>query len=218
MSTWRPIARSSWLVALAMLAGCAASEPSRFYTLSPQVPAAEATAASPRPLDAARGNVALSPVQVPRYLDRPQLVTRTDANTLRLSEFDKWSEPLADMIGRVLSEDLARRLPHQRVFVLPVRQAVPIDRIVDVQILRFDADASGLVTLDARWQVFADAGRSLLAARDSVVRETASGAGEAATVAATVAAMSRALSRLSADIAATLSGNRDGNVSLSRAP
>jgi len=215
MRAWRPIARSSWLVALAMLAGCAASEPSRFYTLSPQVPAtAEAAVGASAPVRATRGNVALAPVQVPRYLDRPQLVTRTDANTLRLSEFDKWSEPLADMIGRVLSEDLARRLPHQRVFVLPVRQAVPIDRIVDVQIMRFDADASGLVTLDARWQVFAGAGRSLLAARDSVVRETASGAGEAATV----AAMSRALSRLSADIAAALGGARGSNVSLSRAP
>lgn len=197
------MARGCWLLALAALAGCAASEPSRFYTLSAQAPES-AAAASPPAAGETRGNVALAPVQVPRYLDRPQLVTRTDANTLRLAEFDKWSEPLADMIGRVLSEDLARRLPGQRVFVLPVRQAVPIDRVVDVQIQRFDADASGLVTLDARWQVFADAGRSLLAARDGVVRETASETGEAAAVAATVAAMSRALSRLSADIAAAL--------------
>ncbi len=134
---------------------------------------------------------------MPRYLDRPQLVTRTDANTLELAEFDKWSEPLADMIGRVLAEDLTHRLRGDRIFLLPVRQAVLIDRIVDVQIMRFDADAGGHVTLDAGWQVFGDGGRSLIAARDTLVQEPASGAGKAAIA----AAMSRALSRLAADIA-----------------
>ena len=120
-------------------------------------------------------NVALSPVQVPRYLDRPQLVTRSDANTLELAEFDKWSEPLSDMIGRVLAEDLSRRLADARVFLLPVRQAVPIERIVDIQVMRFDADAAGLVTLHARWQAFSEGGRKLIAAEETLVREPAAG-------------------------------------------
>jgi hypothetical protein len=186
------------LLAVTLLTGCAASEPARFYTLAPQAP--EPTMAAPGPAGEGAGAVGLSPVAMPRYLDRPQLVTRTDANTLELSEFDKWAEPLADMIGRTLAEDLARRLPDRRVFLLPVRQAVPIDRVVDVQIVRFDADPAGTVALDAHWQVFAGAGRSLLAARKSAVRETATGPGKSAAV----AAMSRALSRLSAEVARAL--------------
>jgi uncharacterized lipoprotein YmbA len=104
------------------------------------------------------------------------------------------------MIGRVLAEDLARRLAGARIFLLPVRQAVPIDRIVDVQVMRFDADAAGFVTLHARWQAFGEAGRALVAAEETLVREPAADSGKAATV----AAMSRALSRLGADIAKAL--------------
>jgi uncharacterized protein len=189
------------LAVVVVLAGCAASEPARFYTLSPR--AADAAGAEPAAsVRKAGGNIALSPVELPRYLDRPQLVTRRDATTLDLAEFDKWAEPLADMIGRTLAEDLAHRLPADRIFLLPVRQAVPIDRVVDVQIMRFDADAKGEVTLDARWQVFGDGSRTLLAARNTVVQEAADGTGKAAIV----AAMSRALSRLSADIAEVLRG------------
>ncbi len=186
------------LVSVLVLAACAGSEPSRFYTLDVQAPApATAPAASP---GAGRRTVGLSPVQVPRYLDRPQLVTRTDANTLELAEFDKWSEPLADMIGRVLAEELSRRLPRDRIFLLPVRQAVAIDRIVDIQVTRFDADAAGEVGLDAGWQVFAEGGRRLLQVERTAIRESAAGAGKAAMV----AAMSRALSRLAAEIAGAL--------------
>lgn len=199
MSTRRAIASACVLLTVVILVGCAASEPSRFYTLAPQAPSATAATTAGTSSEVRR-NVALSPVQVPRYLDRPQLVTRSDANTLEFAEFDKWSEPLADMIGRVLAEDLSHRLPNGRVFLLPIRQAVPIERIVDVQVMRFEADAAGLVTLHARWQVFTEAGRKLVKAEETLVREPAAGAGKAAQV----AAMSRALSRLAADIAGAL--------------
>lgn len=186
------------LVSVLVIAACAGSEPSRFYTLDVQAPApASAPAAS---AGAVRRNVGLSPVQVPRYLDRPQLVTRTDANTLELAEFDKWSEPMADMIGRVLAEELSRRLPRDRIFLLPVRQAVAIDRVVDIQVMRFDADADALATLHASWQVFTEGGRKLIKAEETRVREPAAQAGKAAMV----AAMSRALSRLAAKIAEAL--------------
>ncbi len=192
-------ARAAVLLLCAMLAACAASEPSRFYTLTPQPPD-RAEPAAGAPSRQAPLNVALSPVQVPRYLDRPQLVTRTHANTLELAEFDKWSEPLSDMIGRVLAEDLSRRLAGARVFLLPVRQAVPIERIVDIQVMRFDADATGLVTLHARWQAFSKGGRTLIAAEETLVREPAQKPGKAAVV----TAMSRALSRLASDVAEAL--------------
>ena len=69
--------------------------------------------------------------------------------------------------------------------------------------MRFDADAAGLVTLQARWQAFSESGRTLLAAEETLVSEPAAEAGKAAVV----AAMSRALSRLAADVAKAMAGN-----------
>lgn len=205
----------------ASLAACAGSDTTRFYALSaeaPQQPAAGAgtsagtsdgTSAGTTPLQPAPA-VGLTPVALPKYLDRPQLVTRPDANAVKLNEFDKWSEPLEDLFRRTLAADLSRLLGSERVYLMPVRRAVPIERLVDVRIGRFEADVDGAVTLAAQWQIYADEGARLLAQRASTIREPVSGAGssergrEAGKPEAVVAAMSRAVARLAREIAAAL--------------
>ncbi len=205
-----PGSRTLRLAALCVwLAGCAGSDTTRFYTLSAETSPLAATSpiagSSPPP------SVGLTPVSVPKYLDRPQLVTRPDANAVELNEFDKWSEPLADLFRRTLAADMSRLLASERIHLMPVRRAVPIERLVDVQIGRFEAGADGAVTLEAQWQIYADDGARLIAQRSSAIREPigeASGAAkpasEAAKPEAIVAAMSRATARLAQDIATAL--------------
>lgn len=191
------------------LAGCAGSDTTRFYTLSAETSTLPAT--SPMAESSPPPSVGLTPVVVPKYLDRPQLVTRPDANAVELNEFDKWSEPLADQFRRTLAADISRLLASERIHLMPVRRAVPIERLVDVQIGRFEAGADGAITLEAQWQIYADDGARLIAQRSSSIRESigdASGAAnpasEAAKPEAIVAAMSRATARLAQDIAAAL--------------
>jgi uncharacterized protein len=84
----RPFVRRLALVTLVVLLiglGACASTPSRFYILN-TLSASETipgTAAAQGPV------IGVGPITLPKYLDRPQIVTRVGRNQLALSEFDR---------------------------------------------------------------------------------------------------------------------------------
>ncbi len=182
-------------VAASLLAGCAAT-PTRFYVLSP-VPGATGTERAPIGL-------AVGPVSLPDYLDRPQIVTRDGANAVRLGANDQWAGPLDDMLPRLLVEDLAARLPGDRVVGFPRTDAPAFDRRVAVDVSRFDVDEAGNAVLVAQWQVTAPGAKEPLLVRDSNVRATAGGTDYAEIV----AALSQALGLLADDIVQGLASLR----------
>lgn len=198
---------SVWLAVVgALLAGCAGSDTTRFYALSAEAPSGAAVSSGAAASLSAPLSVGLSPVSLPKYLDRPQLVTRPEANAVKLNEFDKWSEPLDELFRRTLAADLRHLLATDRVYLMPVRRAVPIERIVDIQINRFEAEADGAVVLAAQWQVYGKDGTELAAQRSSTVREPVVKSSSPVKLRheAIVAAMSRAVATLAQEIAAAL--------------
>jgi uncharacterized lipoprotein YmbA len=92
------------------------------------------------------------------YLDRPEIVRDSAANRLALRSGERWGEPLGDMIGRVLAEDLAQRLTGSSVFTEAGSISVDPAATIELDIQRFDLDASGIVVLQA--QVAVEPGRS----------------------------------------------------------
>jgi uncharacterized protein len=183
------------LVAASLVAACASGTPTRFYTLSGlPTPPHEAGLAAGR-------SVGVGPVVLPAYLDRPQIVTRTAANQAHLAESDNWVEPLATMVPRVLTDNLALLLGTDDVVVLPQQRAIRFAYQVQVDVNRFDVDGSGRAILDARWYVLADDTGNVTASGRSTITEPASDPGDYAEVAA---AMSRALGAMSHEIAAAI--------------
>ena len=133
---------------LAALAGCAPSQPTQFYTLS----TVTEPAAAPR---SGQGLViGLGPLTLPQYLDRPGIVTRAGANQMRLGEFSQWAEPLEPLLTRIMAEDLYALTGADDVIPIPQRGDLPLDRVVEVDFARFDANEAGEVKLDARWRVY----------------------------------------------------------------
>ncbi len=185
------------LVALLAVAGCSGNAPSRFYSLSSLPgPAGPPGAANP----AAGPTVAVGPVQLPEYLNRPQIVRRTAPNEFQLGEFHQWAGPLEEDVSRVLAENLSLLLPTERVVPFSWRTAYPIDYRVQVLVVRFEADAAGEVNLVAHWSVVGKDGRTILRAGQYGTREAAG----RQDYDAVVAAMSRALAGLSRAIATAL--------------
>jgi len=180
-----------------ILTGCARSPSSRFYQLNP-VP--NTTSVTGDVLSDQRQVIAIGPVRIPDYLDRPQIVTRAGKNELRLSEFDRWADSLESDVTRVLVEGISGLLPDDHFSVIRwipyVEDQMPTSYRVAVLVDRFEGTLGDSVLLKAQWEVFAR-NRSLLLKRESLVREQINGG----SYDALVAAMSSALERLSQDIA-----------------
>jgi len=182
------------VAAVMLLAGCAHTDPARFYTLS-------ATAQRPSSGQvAARPSVIVAPVQVAAYLDRPQVIARLGESELQLAEFDRWAEPLADGISRVLAENLSRLLPSQSISDRQPTGPEHVDFRVSVSVTRFDQAGGKEVLLRAHWSVFGGNGKDLIAHRLSAVQVAIEGKD----VASAVYAQSRALGKLSEEIAAVI--------------
>jgi uncharacterized protein len=179
-----------------LLAGCGATTPGRFYTLSSVVAApGEARPAAGRDL-----TIGVGPVTLPAYLDRPQLVSRDGGNRVVLADFDSWIEPLEGMFARTLAENLSLLLATDDVVLLPQRRPVRPDYAVEVEVTRFDVDTSGKAVLDARWWLLDERGEEVLRNdRSTIVEPTTAG-----DQAAAAQALSRALGQMSRDIAGAI--------------
>ncbi|MDD2767768.1 MAG: PqiC family protein [Methylococcus sp.] len=195
----RSILLASSLSAL-LLSGCGTSPDTRFYVLS----------AAQEPLRQVAGRereiaLGVGPVELPEYLDRPQIVTRTDQNELQLGEFDKWAESLKDSVSQVLAENLAAYLPSRKVVVYPWKRSTQVDYQLVVKVIRFEG-SGGESVLSVRWSVSSGDGKTELLVRESRYTEPAVGTDYHATV----AAMSRALGRFSRDAAEAVRGLNRG--------
>jgi uncharacterized protein len=185
----------SAVMTLLFLNGCGTSRPAKFYTLTPVQPPPAAGKQTSVPEGAVR--VGVGPVEIPDYLNRPQVVTRVSQNELTLSEFHRWGGSIGTDITRVLLENLSVLLASKQVSVVPWTQGGTLRSRVAVDISRFDVTAEGEVWLKAKWTVFGQDGKTMAMVRESNIRQPASGR-ETATL---VAAMSQALGNLSKDIA-----------------
>jgi uncharacterized lipoprotein YmbA len=183
--------RLSGLLLALLLSACASSPEMRFYTLNVVAPKAPSSA------PAAGSPVRVVRVTIPGELDRTQLVRRVDANRLQIAELDRWAAPLDETILRVLSADLAARLPAGTV--VSAADSAGTSRALSVDIQEFSGDASCAVTLRAAWFLTPTAGTSAQGTAD--VRVPASGACATSSLPAT---MSEALAQLSDQIAASI--------------
>lgn len=183
-------------VAVLGAAACGSSPEPVYYSLS-------VAQQETRPASAGRSWAHLIKLRrpaLPGYLDRAEIVTRVSGFRLRVASGESWSEPLGDMVGRVLADDLSRRLGDVVVFT----EASPIssdpDAIVSVDIQRFDIGDDGAMTLRAEIAVERVAGHALVTARHVELHARPS----ASSTAALAGAMSELLAGLAGEVSSYL--------------
>jgi uncharacterized lipoprotein YmbA len=164
-----------WIFLMAAIVGCARSQSSRFYLLEPisalpDTATNETMAAAAEPI-----TIGIGPIRIPEYLNRPQIVTRSDSNELHLADYNRWAEPLDLSIPRVFAENLAALLGTDRVVLHPWNNAVPVAYQVSVEIVHLDGQAGGAVTLKARWMIFDTAFKQMLVWRTSQIQKPVDG-------------------------------------------
>ncbi len=130
------------------------------------------------------------------YLDRGEIVRRVVDYRLRVSSGESWSEPLGDMIARLVEEDLAERLPGSIVFAEGSPISSDPDAVVSVDISRFDVGDDGQLTLLAEIAVERPPNHTSVGSRRVELQMRPAGRGTEALV----GAMSDLLGKLADDI------------------
>jgi len=130
------------LFCLSSLTGCGTTPANSYYTLSVCPPSIDESQGHPG------SHLALASVRLPALIDRLQVVVRTGPHTVDIEEFDRWAEPLDEMVARVLRQDLDARLGPQVL-------GQPITHLY-VAIDEFSPNRDGNVALIGRWWIGSD--------------------------------------------------------------
>lgn len=186
-----------------LLAGCGSSPQTRFYTLDSAPP----SQSLPQATTDIRVKVAA--VHIPPALDRQEMIREKAPDELDVSDQNRWGAPLAQMIQRVLTQDLSERLIGGSVLLPQEPASDRVDQIV-LDILQFESGPGGSVTFDGTWSVVrSGSDKPLIDCHAHETEPVAPGdyAGDAT-------AMSRILGRLADEIAAAIAsiqptGRRD---------
>lgn len=173
--------------ALSILAGCASSPSSRFYTLG-----GEPSPVSTMP---ASFYIEVPPVDMPQQVAKNQLVVQTSAAQVQVLEEERWASLPADEVRRALSSDLTRQLGAIDVYGTPRPDSVAVYR-VKVNVQRFESWPGAQAVIDAVWSVRAAGSQTVLTCR--TVAQQPVGAGYDALV----AGHRKAVDQLAAEISA----------------
>lgn len=139
-----------------LLGGCfmGASQQSKFYTqsaMSADVVSAEYNAF-----------VGINRVQLPKYMDRPQMVTKfKDSVQISMSEYNRWVESPSVLATRAITEDLSALLPGAKIKINQAK-GEGFDYTVSVEVVTMDAVLEDKAELVAWYTVKDKKGNNLI--------------------------------------------------------
>jgi len=194
----RRFARRAAAQGLLLLAvGCFGGGPRpAYFTLSAAAGAGPIQPLARRP----ELGLAIGPIELPRYLDRQEMVTRDGAHRLVLWNAYRWGGSLRTDILRTMATDLGALLGTTRLAVYPVEARFPVDFRVLLEIVELDSVPGASVTLRGRFTVASGTdGRAIVVEEVSVEEPVPSPAWEDL-----VSAQRAALGRVDRAIAARI--------------
>lgn len=139
-------------ICILFLSGCMSvpnSPNPRFYSLQPLNPGAAVEKFNV----AADTIIAVGPVRIPDYLNRPQIVTKDKKGMLTFAQFDRWGDPLDVAFTRLINADLAVMLPAASMEVYPWNIAIPVKYQVLVDVIRLESELDGELFLAVQWSI-----------------------------------------------------------------
>lgn len=179
----RRIPHLAALVVAGVLAGCASSPLPRYYSLEQGAQPPAASQSSP--------SVSVGLSGLPDALDRPQMISR-EGYEVRVSEQNRWAEPLRRAIPRVVANEIGSLLDSTQVSAGASLQNPEYRVLLDVQ--RFDVVADRRVEIDILWRIEGKGGSR---AGRSQLQEPVAGSD----ISSQVEAQRRGLGRVAAQIA-----------------
>ena len=158
----------AFLILVFFLAACSSTPPVAYYTLN-TLPEMQQEI----PAEVMDDTIAIGvgPVEFPKFLDRPQIVTRKSQNQIEVSEFHRWAGSFPGDFSRVLAKNISILLPSDRVAVYPWGEQFSPTYLIKLEVEQFDGQLGESVVLDVTWMVTDQEGTNTLVVRKSRVEE-----------------------------------------------
>ena len=160
----------AFLILVFFLAACSSTPPVAYYTLN-TLPEMQQEI----PAEVMDDTIAIGvgPVEFPKFLDRPQIVTRKSQNQIEVSEFHRWAGSFPGDFSRVLAKNISILLPSDRVAVYPWGEQFSPTYLIKLEVEQFDGQLGEGVVLDVTWMVTDKEGTNKLVVRKSRIEEAA---------------------------------------------
>ncbi len=195
------------IAALVFLAGCllaasgCSSKSTKFYVLTALAKPETSLSRFPD----GDLSIGIGPVVLPDYVNRPQIVTKSNVNQLVLNDHHHRAESLNYNVSRVLSNNFSTLLGTEHISNYPWNRYTRIDYQVAIDVTRFESVLGEEAILEARWVISTDRGKNELARKRSRITRAANGDQHGGDpYSALVFAESQALAELSREIADTI--------------
>ncbi len=180
-----------------ILSACGSSPASNYYLLN-AVGTPQAAAQSP--------SLGIGPIKIPEYLNRNGLVYNREGNLLHVASNERWAEPLANGVERVMGLNLGSLLNTENVQTFPWPHKQKPDYGIQVSLISLDAN-DDQASLTAEWVVQKPkTGQFLIRKISTLTRDLPPGAVNPAQVAPAYSGLLQQLSEL---IAATISADQN---------
>jgi uncharacterized lipoprotein YmbA len=148
--------------------------------------------------------LAIGPIEFPRYLDRPEMVTRDGSHRLVLWNVHRWGGSLRTDILRTMAMDLGALLGTARIAVYPSEARFPLDYRVLLELSEFAGVPGESVTLRGSFTLASGADGRAISVEELRIDEPVASPAWEDLVAAQRAALGRANRAIAARIASLL--------------
>ncbi len=151
-----------------MLTGCATSQPTRLFVLN-SLENSQKELLKP----CQNGKIftlAINPISLPHYLDRPQIMTKVNDNEFKLSELNVWAEPLKDTLTRVIAQNLSS-VPCADIVTMPKALSKQVTYRLYAEVIRLDGTLGGQALSDVRWSITEEQTKKVLINKVSKYKE-----------------------------------------------
>ena len=100
-----------------------------------------------------RLTLALEDIELPSYLDRPQIILLHDGNSVEFKDSERWAEPLKENLTRVLRANLLSAYPAADIAIAPWESSASDALRLKLVINKFTGSLEGQTDIELDWSL-----------------------------------------------------------------
>ncbi len=126
--------------------------------------------------------IGVGPLEIPRLINRPQIISRKNKTEINMAELHQWGGSHREELIQVITDNLSSLLNTENIEQYPWKFAFKPTYQIRINIERFDGELGKSVTLRARWRLIQ--GKKEVLVKRAVITTKTKGSGYNAYVAA----------------------------------